>query len=76
MARMYGPGRYQWTLKARYLSEVPGGAEVAAHGVINLAEAESELAICARLVRELGGPDLSGLDSTTTFTIKPMRGTR
>ncbi|MFI5868369.1 hypothetical protein [Streptomyces sp. NPDC051546] len=75
-ARSYGPGRYRWTLNAQYMSAVPGGAEVAGHGVIELTEAESALAVCARLVRELGGPELAGLDSTAVFTIKPVRGNR
>ncbi|MEU8466230.1 hypothetical protein [Streptomyces sp. NPDC029003] len=69
-ARVYGPGRYRWTLAAEFRSEVP--ASVAGHGVIELTEPESALAVCARLVRELGGPDLAGLDSTTAFTIEPF----
>ena len=69
-ARVYGPGRYEWRLAAEFRHTVP--AEVAGHGVIDLAEPESALSICARLVRELGGPDLAGLDSTAVFTIKPM----
>ncbi|MFF1561830.1 hypothetical protein [Streptomyces sp. NPDC058279] len=72
-AQMYGPGRYRWALNAAYRTSIPGGAEVAAHGVIDLAEPESALSICSRLVRELGGPQLSGLDSTAAFTIRPDR---
>lgn len=68
-ARQYGPGRYRWTLAAQFRSEVP--ASVAGYGFIDLTEAESELAVCARLVRELGGPGLAGLDSTAVFTIRP-----
>lgn len=73
-ARQYGPGRYEWRLAAEYRHVVP--AEVTAYGVIDLAEAESALSICARLVRELGGPNLAGLDSTAVFTIKAVRGSR
>ncbi|MFG2299181.1 hypothetical protein [Streptomyces sp. NPDC048603] len=76
MARVLRPGRYAWNLSADFRSTVPGGAAVAGHGVIDLADAESELAVCARLVRELGGPDLSGLDAEVRFTIKPVRGPR
>ncbi|MFE3585084.1 hypothetical protein [Streptomyces vinaceus] len=72
--RLYEPGAYVWQLHAQF-PDRPDAA-VAGHGLIHLTETESELAIAGRLVRELGGPELSGLDSTITITIRPVRGAR
>lgn len=72
-ARLFGPGLHDWTLTADY-PDAPGGAALAGHGVIELIEPESALAVCARLLVELAGPELSGLEAKVTFTIKPTRG--
>ncbi|MFE6744168.1 hypothetical protein [Streptomyces tubercidicus] len=69
---MFGPGLHDWTLSADF--EHAENVSVAGHGRIELTEPQSALAVCARLLVELAGPDLSGLDANVRFTIKPTRG--
>ncbi|MER6257802.1 hypothetical protein ABT224_41445 [Streptomyces sp. NPDC001584] len=71
--RLLAPGEHEWTLTADFPAV---DAWVAGHGRTVLTGPESVLAVCARLLVELAGPDLSGLDANIRFTIKPTKETR
>ncbi|MCX4809001.1 hypothetical protein OG594_46975 [Streptomyces sp. NBC_01214] len=71
--RLLAPGPHEWVLTAQFPD---ADAWVAGHGRTVLTESESVLAVCARLLVELAGPDLSGVDANVRFTIKPMKGAR
>ncbi|MFF4450923.1 hypothetical protein [Streptomyces sp. NPDC001502] len=71
--RLLAPGEHEWTLTADFTDV---DAWVAGHGRTVLTESESVLAVCARLLVELAGPELSGLDATVRFTIKATKETR